>query len=130
MTTHTFGGDVQFRATLPDGSVQETGASATSTVKVIFARQENNIQHFETEMLQLDISGGTLPSGWMIRESPTRSSNGRTSIESLADGTFKIKSFFNVFTELSIDGGTNWTPSTNEQGQPFAGKVVLKPPAA
>jgi hypothetical protein len=65
-----------------------------------------------TEMLQLDISGGGLPSGMRIRESPTLASLGKTTI--LADtpsGPYHIDSFFDVFTELSLDGGQTWTPS-------------------
>jgi hypothetical protein len=65
-----------------------------------------------TEMLQLDISGGGLPGGVRIRESPTLASMGKTTI--LADtpsGPFHIDSFFDVFTELSIDGGQTWIPS-------------------
>ena len=61
---------------------------------------------FQTEMLQLDISGGGLPTGVMIRESPTLASTGATSISDLGGGQFQIDSFFDVFAELSIDGGT------------------------
>ena len=65
-----------------------------------------------TEMLQLDISGGGLPAGVRIRESPTLASMGKTTI--LADtpsGPYHIDSFFDVFTELSIDDGQTWIPS-------------------
>lgn len=62
---------------------------------------------FDTEMLQLDINGG----GLMIRESPTRPSTGQTSVTSLGGGIYQINSFFDVFTELSLDGGQSWIPS-------------------
>ncbi len=64
---------------------------------------------FDTEMLQLDLAGGTLPNGVMIRESPTRQSLGRTSMTPDASG-FVVNSFFDIFTELSIDGGQTWVP--------------------
>lgn len=67
---------------------------------------------FDTEMLSLDLSGGTLPPGLLIRESPTLPSLGKTSIrESPTLGLYHIDSFFDVFTELSIDGGQTWTPA-------------------
>ena len=70
---------------------------------------------FDTEMLQLDLAGGsagsTLPPGVMLRESPTLQSTGQTSITDIGGGQFKIDSFFDVFTELSVDGGQTWTPS-------------------
>ncbi|MGH7729772.1 MAG: hypothetical protein ACRENJ_00810 [Candidatus Eiseniibacteriota bacterium] len=64
---------------------------------------------FDTEMLQLDLSGGGLPV--MIRESPVLPSLGKT----LQNGNYQIDSFFDVFTELSLDGGQTWHAS----GQPL-----------
>lgn len=67
---------------------------------------------FQTEMLQLDLTG-SLP-GMLIRESPTKQSLGECTIAPDAGGTFRINSFFDVFTELSVDGGQTWTPSSGE----------------
>jgi hypothetical protein len=66
---------------------------------------------YQTEMLQLNLSGGGLPAGVMIRESPTLASTGQTTITNVGGGLFLIDSFFDVFTELSLDGGQSWTPS-------------------
>jgi hypothetical protein len=68
---------------------------------------------FNTEMLQLNIAGGTMPPAVMIRESPTKASLGKTSVADLGGGLYRIDSFFDVFTELSIDGGQNWTPGNS-----------------
>ena len=67
---------------------------------------------YPTEILQLNLSGGTFPPGWMLRESPTLASTGLTTIAPQSDGTFRINSFFDVFTELSLDGGQTWTPAS------------------
>ncbi len=67
-------------------------------------------QYFDTEMLQLDLVGGTLPSNVRLRESPTRASSGKTSIQFLGGDQYRISSFFDIFTELSIDDGATWTP--------------------
>jgi len=66
---------------------------------------------WQTEMLAMDISGGDLPPGVMIRESPTRASTGRIDATTLPGGGYHIDSFFDVFTELSLDGGTSWFPA-------------------
>ena len=71
---------------------------------------------FQTEMLSLNLSGGSLPPGVMIRESPTLQSTGLTTITDIGGGLYKIDSFFDVFTELSIDGGQTWMPSTSGPG--------------
>lgn len=62
---------------------------------------------FNTEMLQLNLVGA----GVMIRESPTLQSTGQTSIQDIGGGLFQINSFFDIFTELSLDGGQTWLPS-------------------
>jgi len=84
---------------------------------------------FDTEMLSLNLSGSTALGPFMIRESPTRASTGRTTITPLGGGTFLIDSFFDVFTELSIDGGQNWIPNANGSSRltlvPEPSSVVL-----
>jgi hypothetical protein len=70
---------------------------------------------FDTEMLSFDISGvynGVSP--FLIRESPTIASTGKTTIETLAGGQYRIDSFFDVFTEMSVDGGQSWFPMVPE----------------
>jgi hypothetical protein len=68
---------------------------------------------YDTEMLQLNITGGNLPAGMMIRESPTLASTGKTAISPATGGGYIIDSFFDVFTELSTDGGQTWLASTS-----------------
>ena len=65
---------------------------------------------FDTEMLALNVSGAGLPGGVMLRESPTLRSTGKTTIQKPAGGGVKINSFFDVFTEVSLDGGQTWSP--------------------
>ena len=48
----------------------------------------------------------------MLRESPTQQSTGQTNVDDIGGGVFRISSFFDVFTELSIDGGDTWLPAT------------------
>jgi hypothetical protein len=71
---------------------------------------------YNTEMESLDITGsgksGGLPAGVMIRESPTLASLGQHRIIPLGGGQYAIDSFFDVFTELSLDGGQTWKPSS------------------
>ena len=68
---------------------------------------------FQTEMLALSLSGTYLGAPFMIRESPTKQSTGVTSVVPLPGGGFQIDSFFDIFTELSLDGGTTWMPDTD-----------------
>ena len=65
---------------------------------------------FDTEMLQLECAGGSLPANWKLRESPTLPSKGKTSMRPRPDGGCATSSFFDVFLELSTDGGRSWSP--------------------
>ena len=64
---------------------------------------------YDTEMLALIV---TLPNGMKVRESPTKASTGKTSMRNrileLESVSYAIDSFFDVFTELSVDDGQTW----------------------
>ena len=79
--------------------------------------------YYDTEMLQLDVSGGGLSPGVCIRESPTRASLGRTTATALTGGGYDIDSFFDIYTEVSVDGGSSWWPTLAGPGV-----VTLQPP--
>jgi hypothetical protein len=75
------------------------------------APSAGNPKTFNTELLQLDITGGTLLPGMAIRESPSRPSPGAVQDLSLGGGQFRIDSFFDVFVELTMDGALTWMPA-------------------
>ena len=89
-----------------DGGQTWNPADGTSALSYSGPSSPGSSQTFDTEMLQMDISGG----GLMIRESPTLQSMGHTMIENNPGGGLLISSFFDIFTELSVDGGQIWLP--------------------
>src|SRR5262249_45367812 len=61
----------------------------------------NGYTFYDTEMLQLDISGGSLPAGAQIRISPTIPSLGKTAIQQEDNGTnYTIVSYFTNNIEM------------------------------
>jgi hypothetical protein len=72
----------------------------------------NIIGTFNTEMLSMDLAGTSAYGPYMIRESPTLASTGQTTITDIGGGLYHIDSFFDVFTELSLDGGATWIPDS------------------
>jgi hypothetical protein len=107
-----------------------TVLSAPTAVQMTSAGAGGGTRSFDTEMLQLNISGGTLPPGVMIRESPTRASTGRHSATDVSGGTYQIDSFFDIFTELSVDGGQTWMLAVDTQGGASPMHMVLTPEPA
>ncbi len=60
---------------------------------------------FATEMIAMNLSGNIGSFYVEIRESPYLPSLGSTTITDLGAGQWEIDSFFDVFTELSVNGG-------------------------
>jgi hypothetical protein len=109
--THSFGSTVTGLFSTDGGmTFQSFSASGLTAVRIDSGIDSGNIRNFSTEMLQLNVSGGSLPNGVMLRESPTLASVGETSLADFGDGTYGINSFFDIYTELSLDGGMTWFP--------------------
>lgn len=68
---------------------------------------------WSTEMVSMSLSGNIGGNPVMIRESPTQPSTGQVSVIDIGGGQFRIDSFFDVWTELSLDGGSTWIPSAS-----------------
>jgi hypothetical protein len=71
---------------------------------------------YDLEILQLAVKG--MPTGisgpppLSLRESPTLASTGQYSVTPIAGSDkFNVTSFFDVFTELSLDGGATYYPA-------------------
>ena len=87
---------------------------------IAYGRSPGQLGTFDVEMLAMNLTGGPV----MIRESPTKQSLGKTSITDIGppgpggppDAGYHIDSFFDVFTELSLDGGMTWIPKSGLRG--------------
>ena len=123
---YNFTGNVQFELSQngPSGPWQPMTANGPVVVRVTNVGTSGTVSHFDTEMQLLNLSGGSLPPGVMIRESPTLQSPGRLEMRPLSGGYYGISSFFDIFTELSVDGGQSWMPA-----QSGATEVILDGPA-
>lgn len=93
---------------------------------------------YPTEMVAMQLSGfvpdpfNTFgpPIPMFVQESPSQPSLGQISIADIGGGNYHIDSFFDVFTEVSLDGGASWIPSTGSThvdlyGIPEPASIVL-----
>ena len=120
-TDHTMNSYVSANVSVNGGPPMPVSTQGLMRVTVLGTGQSGPTRFFDTEMLQLDLVAGP----FMIRESPTRASTGKTAITDLGGGQYHIDSFFDVFTELSIDGGQSWHPSIDATGNPYAGRMLI-----
>ena len=112
MQFYSFPSNVVFDVSLNNGqSYNQMQAPANCLVKVTSTGIIGNVRTFQTEMNLLTIQGGTLPPGVMIRESPTLPSYGGLSIAPGSGGGFNFNSYFDIYTEVSFDGGQTYAPS-------------------
>jgi len=75
-------------------------------------------QTFNIEMVSMDLSSAS--SGPDAANAPAllgipsaASAHGHVTVLKLPDGNFNVDSFFDVFTELSVDGGQSWALATD-----------------
>jgi hypothetical protein len=109
--TETF--DSTLEGIIDDGSGPQR-VELTGPVQIVTrAKSGASTGSWDTEILSMSLSGDVGGVSIEIRESPNRASPGATSVAANGDGTFNVDSFFDVFTELSIDGGP-FQPQTNE----------------
>lgn len=90
---------------------QSVTAAPSGMARAALETNNDGIRTFDTEMLQLDFSASGLPDGLRIRESPTLPSRGRISATETGE-RYQIDSFFDIFLEVSTDGGQNWQPGS------------------
>ena len=103
--------DVFSDITLDTGVVITLSGQGT----VLFTETDPLSNLFEAEILSFELSTSDDPL-LLVRESPTRQSLGTLAVLTALSlpGTppqYQIDSFFDVFTELSDDGGLNWDPA-------------------
>lgn len=110
---HEFSSFLTCRVRLPDGSTVPANLQGNVVVRVHgLPPGEPSVRTFETEMLQMNLVGTVMGQIVRIRESPTLPSRGGIRMRELPAG-FRIDSFFDVFTELSLDNGQSWIPAMN-----------------
>ena len=109
--------DISFTAVISFGDGPAHPVSGNGTAHAIgMAPAETNPQVFDSELLTLNLFGSSTDSGLMLRESPTLPSKGVTTRENLCPmclspvTNWRISSFFDVFAEVSMNGGSTWTP--------------------
>jgi hypothetical protein len=68
---------------------------------------------WDTEMLSMSLSGDVGGTAIDIRESPNKKSEGKKKVKDIGGGQYAFDSFFDVFVEVSIDGGP-FMPQLNE----------------
>ncbi len=127
----------------PPGGPYSIDSFFDITYRMSFTLTDSSADHrvFDTEMLSLDLSQG--PSGGSdvrpgLSSSPQHRHRGHVTILKLAGGgggggggagdLYQIDSFLDIFTELSIDGGSSYQPANSVT--PFEYRTLVPEPSS
>jgi hypothetical protein len=111
-TTDSFSSIVQGNLSVNGVNMGLVSGNAQVSIMVTLASVNGPVSTFSAQMNQLSISNFGGNPNIFIRIDPTTPSTGQTTETNLGGGNFQISSFFDVFIDLSLDGGLTWTPST------------------
>ncbi|MDP6636474.1 MAG: PEP-CTERM sorting domain-containing protein [Phycisphaerae bacterium] len=100
--------DITYEIEIPGGSAPHVGSAFNVLTHVETGPRDPGeaVQDFDTEMVALSLSGNVGGASFTIQESLSQASTGLTKITDLGGGDYSIDSFFDISTELSVDGGT------------------------
>jgi len=65
---------------------------------------------WSAEILSVDCTGTFMTYTAMLRENASAASTGSITVTDIGGGLYHIDSFFDIYTELSVDGGQSWLP--------------------
>jgi len=88
----------------------------------------NTTGSWDTEMVSMQLSGQAAPGGppVILIRSPALPSPGEIVVTDLPGGDFQVDSFFDIFTEISIDGGP-FIPASGPMRLNLAGNIIPEP---
>jgi len=70
-------------------------------------------RHFATELLAIEFTGADFPPHVSIRESAARRSAGTMTIDPDNKGGYRIRSLYQVWLDITVDGGRTWHQANN-----------------
>ncbi len=70
-------------------------------------------QIFDTELVAFELSGSSMPENIVVRESSDLVSTGVTTITAVSGGVNRVESHYDVWLEISLDGGRTWHQAQN-----------------
>lgn len=68
---------------------------------------------FDTELISFELQGTGAISHILVREGANAPSSGMTTITALSGGRSRVETYYDVWLDISLDGGATWTPADN-----------------
>ena len=97
---------------------------------LVFGKADQTTGTFSAQILSLDAAAFSMPDVLLrVSPNPDLTSTGQVTVTDLGGGLWDIDSFFDVYTDLSPDGGQNWLPDLEAVARPGHRLTLLPEPA-
>ena len=119
MEEHTFDSHATIAFFVPGSTIEMTFMGVMVKTRVTLLSYDGVEWKYSNELVEMTVPEfDFLGIGSLLREDQDagKESTGETTITSLGGGLFRVDSFFDVFTELSVDGGLHWIDSSDPPG--------------
>ena len=129
MRDATFNSDGAFEVLFGVTTVPRVFTGVSATTRTTLLSNAGGIKEYSNQLLSLAFRFDLMGMDVMLREDQdtNKQSSGRTTVEDIGGGEFRIDSFFDVFFELSLDRGQTWNDCVVPAGQLGCGRMVLIP---
>lgn len=98
-------------------------ANAKMGVRVFAPRRVGSLEVYDAEVMQLDVAGGDLPAGAMLRLNPDVKSVGQTTLRRGTTG-FMLSSTFDLCVQATPNGGQTWLSAAGASHLEFSTRPV------
>lgn len=107
--TATFVGELTLEPPLVSSTVTHSLAvHARMAESITLTQSSGEGTVFATELVTFELSGTDMPEDVLVRESPGLESTGVTRITATSDGRSRVETSYEVWLEMSLDGGGSW----------------------
>ena len=81
--------------------------------RITLSETRGSAQTFSTELVTFELRGSGMPDNIVVRESSDLVSAGVTTITAVSGGMNRVESYYDVWLEISLDGGRTWHQAQN-----------------
>ena len=83
---------------------------AVMAESIVLTSDSGDRRVYTTELVTFQLADG-MPDGVVVRESPDLVSAGPAVVTPTADGLHRVEAHYDVWLEISLDGGRSWEPA-------------------
>lgn len=118
----TFVGELVLRPPVAESMVTHAlTVQAQMAERITLSETRGSAQIFQTELVTFELRGSGMPDNILVREGSELASAGVTTVTAVSGGLNRVESYYDVWLEISLDGGRSWHQAQN------AVRMTLRP---